>query len=144
MFDTCFHNVHGLCLATQAIDLRPSRDSRLHAMPGEIAANHSCIFFVMVDRMRTWAHDRHRTVQYIEQLREFVETRPAQYAADACHPWIIGRCLNGLPLIVTVDMHCPKLVDLEHLVHEAISLLPINNGSFAVEPNGQRDQGHER
>ena len=96
-------------------------------------------------RVRTRADQRQVALEHhVEQLRQFVEARLADDAADAGDARVVlGDELRGRG-IGYVGIHRAEFVDLDQLVVEAVAPLLEQHRPAAVELDRQRDQRHQR
>src|SRR5262249_22806314 len=97
---------------------------------------------VVIVRVRAWADQRHRAVEYVEELRQLVEAGAPQKAAEPRHAWVIARRLLRPPFDHLAVPHGPELVDLEDAIDEAIAILPEQHRPRAVELDGKGNQHH--
>src|SRR5262249_48805080 len=136
---TGFHFFQGICLATEAINLRPTSHTRLDPMPRKVASDHLRIFFVVPDCVRPWPDQRHCPIQYIEDLRKLIKTQAPQYSSDPSDPRIVACSLYDFLILRLGVSHCAKFIDLKGSVDEAIAPLPEQCRSLALESDRYRD-----
>ena len=72
--NTRLHFVDGICFATQSIDLRPSSDARLDLVAQHVARYQLHVLVIVRERVRTWTDDAHVALQYVDELRQLVQT----------------------------------------------------------------------
>ncbi len=127
MLDALLDLFLGVGLAAPAVDLRPARDARPHAMAREIAVHDLVILPIGglgVDRMRARPDQREISLQHdVEQLRQFIQRRLADEAADASHARIAARHQFGGSRIGLVGVHRAELVDFDQFIVEAVAAL---------------------
>src|SRR5690625_7933504 len=98
----------------------------------------------MAERMRARADERHRPLQYVEELRELVDRGPADKSPDAGHARVLARCLLHANLRHPLMIHRPELVDVEALIVEAKARLAEQDRPRAVELDRDRDRYQKR
>src|ERR1700739_1073037 len=95
------------------------------------------------DRVRAWADERHVPTNHIDELRQFVETGPAQDSAKPRDARIISYCALRPGWIRAISTHRAQLEDLDHLVVKPKAFLYEENWSSAVQLNQYRGQRHQ-
>src|SRR5690606_5111913 len=123
-------------LATPAIDLRPAGDAGLDAVAGEVSVHDLRIEKVVRlrrDRMRARSHQRQAAHERVEELRQLIDRRLADEAADAGHARIVPGHGFLRRRVGLVRIHGAELVDLDLLIVEAVALLLEEDGSLAVQ-----------
>src|SRR5690606_14079147 len=128
----------GVHLAAPAVDLRPASHAGLDLVTGQIAVHDLGVEQVVRlrgDRVRPRPNQRQRAHQRVEELRQFVDRGLADEAADSGHARVVPghRLLGGR--VALVDIHRAELVDLDHLVVEAMPLLLEEHRPLGVELN---------
>src|SRR5262245_46665645 len=92
-----------------------------------------------------WARsdERHLTAQYVDELRQFIDARLAQEAADAGSPRIVLRSLLN---VVTVfrNRHGAELEYDDLAFIAAMPTLPEEHGPGGIELYGHRDRHKQR
>ncbi|MDB4917876.1 MAG: hypothetical protein JWM95_5520 [Gemmatimonadetes bacterium] len=105
-----------------AMDLRPARDAGSYAVPpGLVGGVQRQIFHQQWPR----AHETHVSDEYVEQLRQLIETEAAKRLPQSCQPLIVGKKLVRFTVHVA---HRPELVEHERLFVQAWPLLPKQHG----------------
>lgn len=139
MIDARLHLVQSPCLSAVAIDLRPARNSRLYLVPDHVAFYKIAIYLVVRHCMRPGTDNAHAPLQYIDELRQFVQGILPQESPDAGYAGIIPLCLpDGIPIFA--DAHRAKLVNENFLAVQPIASLLENNGAWRIQADGSRDE----
>src|SRR5690606_21218301 len=104
----------GIGLPAPAVDLSPAGNAGLHPVAGEIAVDHLEIESVVGlggRGVRARTDERELAAQGIEELRQLIDRRLADDAADARHTRIVLH--HGLPgrRIALVGIHRAELED---------------------------------
>src|ERR1700736_869951 len=100
--------------------------------PERIPGNQFLVFVVMDHSVWTRTDKRHFATQHIQELRKFIDTRPAEPTAELCNSLVIARCLLHLGALLH-NRHGPELEDPEFLVVEAIAKLRKEHRSLRIE-----------
>src|SRR3546814_12202099 len=102
-------------------------------------------------RISDWSSDvcssdfqAHFATQYVDQLRQLIETGLAQPVADTGEPWVAAPCLLDDTGGLHVWHHGAELQHFDDRVVEAVPLLTEQHGSWAVEPHQNGDRQHKR
>src|SRR6185312_15635434 len=82
MIDARLHLVQGSRLSAVAVDLRPTRNSRLYLVPDHVAFYKIAIYLVVRYCMRPGTDNAHAPLQSIDELRQFVEGILPQESPD--------------------------------------------------------------
>src|ERR1700744_2914649 len=115
MFDAPLHLLDAVGLATKAVDLRPTRNTRLDPVAIDIARDHFLIEVVVLECMGTRSYDRHVATQHVVELRQFVEARAAQESAHFGDARIVARGLPDGAFWLDMQTHRAKLVNREYV-----------------------------
>src|SRR5690606_1091876 len=94
--------------------------------------------------LRPRSYEAHFTAKHVPQLRQLVQTQPADDAPDTGSALIVVRCELGSALLC-VDSHRTKLHQTEGTAVLPDSLLPEENRPPRVDPDGScknQAQGH--
>src|ERR1700730_15218631 len=119
------------------MDLRPARQSRLDAAPEGVVPNDLVELAVVRDSMGARPDQGHAAVEHIEQLRQFIDARPAQPFANAGYTAVVCLGLNNRRPVLH-DAHGSKLANLKAPAIEAAASLPEQYRSRSTECEGYR------
>lgn len=117
------------CVATKAIDLGPSRHPDFAAVPHIVFIE---IFFELRDKVGPlWprSYQAHFPSNDIDQLRQLVEAKPAQYCAYRCTPGIIPGRPSRIAFRLAGASHSAEFQQSKVLPMLPNPLLPEENGS---------------
>src|SRR5262249_34693271 len=124
-------------------DLRPARDAGLHAMTDAVVRD---LLQQTVDEHRPFrarADEAHIAFQHIEELRDLVDPRAADEAADACDAAIVALGPAGDAVFLGIRAHAAELQHHERVAAGTDALLAIEDGTGAVELDGDDSEyGH--
>ena len=95
-----FHLPKFFSLSTIACYLRPTSYTRLHKMTNHKFINHLGIFLCMFQHMGARTNNRHITHQYINKLRQFINTRFTNKLTYTCFTRIICCSLKNITLCI--------------------------------------------
>lgn len=90
-------------------------------------------------RMRARIDQGEIALQHVEELREFVEAGPAQYAADTSDTRIVSDHLRRARLRFGFDIHGAELENVDHLIVEAHALLPEQGRASRIKLHRDRN-----
>ena len=127
--DTLLHLVDGFSFAATTVDLCEPRNARLNLVPQHVAFDLFAIIFVVSIGMRPRTNQRHRSFHHVEQLRQLVQRRLSQNAADFSNPHIALGRLRYL-VAVFADAHRSEFPNLNRLAIQTVSALLEENRSF--------------
>ena len=123
------------------------------------------IAFDFVGNRRPWAHDAHVAAQDVEELREFVNARPAQYPAEPRHAIIAAQLISrsivvaeirisksldvpalklSMRCVIRSRAHRAKFVEEKNAAVHADAFLFVENGPRRIQFDQQSDQQPER
>ena len=122
------------------VHLPPTRHARQHRQPVTLPRG---IVRHQERLLRARPHQAHLPHYHIQQLRQFIQTRPSQYAAHPRNPVIIKR-LRLWPKTRRVHRHSPKLIQHEPPPTLADPLLPKDTRSSRVQTNHQPNHHQHR
>src|SRR5690606_4059132 len=146
VFDTLPDLFLRIQFAAPTVDLGPAGHAGLHPVAGKIAV-HYLVKQAVVRfggyRMRPRADKGEAAEKRVEELWQFVDRRLADDAADACYPRIALRHRLARGGIAVFNIHRAELVDLDHLVVEAVPLLLEDHRPLAVELYGDGRRQHD-
>src|SRR6516165_2689725 len=121
-FDPFDHLLEPACFAPQSVDLRPTGHPRFDMVAEGIFRDQSLVLIVMRKRMRSRADQGHVALHNIEELRELINARRAQYLPDSGNPAVAALRLANRRSVLH-DRHGSKFEDHELMSVEAISAL---------------------
>src|SRR5512147_2387277 len=122
MCDSGLHLLKRIGLSAPTVNLGPSRDAGLHLMPQHVVLDQFLIELVMRHSMRPRPDDGHVAHQYIEKLRQLIQTRPAQERANGGNSRIALLRLENF-IIVLAYSHGAEFIDPDDLTIHAITAL---------------------
>ena len=102
-------------------------------MPFVITRQHSTKLFDIEWPLRTWPDDRHVSAHDIEELRQLVETRTSQDAADSRRPIFATARPDGSAVSFCIRSHRAKLDDLEFTPEFADADLAVENRRARID-----------
>jgi len=88
--------------------------------------------------------ERHLASENIEELRKFVDVRPAQKGTDPCHPRIAVHSLDRRPVVAGFCTHRAKLYDPEDRAAPPPTPLEKQGGAWALEADQKSDEKQKR
>lgn len=88
-------------------------------------------------------HQRHVTLQHVQQLGQLVQAGAAEKGADPRHPSITLGAVGDL-VAIFLHPHRAELVDDERLTTQPAALLTEQGGTRRVEPDKQGDEQQQR
>lgn len=140
---TLLHLLHRVRLPSPAVDLGPARDAGFDLEAPHVSRQELAEALVVCRGVRPRPDEAHGAGQHIEELRQFVQGKPAQEPSHAGDTIVITA---GLPELVTVlgHGHGPEFPDLDLLAAQAMAPLPKQHGAGRTEPHGQGNAEHER
>lgn len=126
------HRLYPLGGAPQAADLGKACDPWSHCEASRIAGYKRDECRVMSSSVWPWPDDGHRPIQDIDELRQLVEARAAQYSTHRSHAAVV---MDGLSEgdAVFGDGHGAKLVYLERTFPQPVARLREENTAPAAE-----------
>ncbi|EAU61758.1 hypothetical protein STIAU_7234 [Stigmatella aurantiaca DW4/3-1] len=129
-------------LPAQPVDLRPTRNARLHLVSQVVAGNLPLELLDEDRALGTRPHQAHVAAQHVEELRQFVDGVLAQEGANGRAPRVLQAGHPGAGHL-RVRAHGAELEDGEGAPIDAHALLGIENGPPAGELHQQRRHQHE-
>ena len=93
-----FHLPKFFCLAAISGHLCPTGNSGIHKMTYHELIYHLCVFFCMLQHMRTRTDNGHISFQDIDKLRQFINARLTDKLANTCFTRIICCSLKNITL----------------------------------------------
>ena len=99
-------------------------------------------FAVQFHGMGAGPDQGHVATEHVEELRQLVDARAPQEAAEAGDARVAAGRLSiaGAGFVP----HGAELVDLDDIAEAAVTLLPEQHGPGRIEPDGGRDQQEQR
>ena len=125
------------------MNLGPAGEPGLDQQAPAPVGNSRLELFDELRSLRPRADDRHVPAQHVPELRELVEVRPAEDAAEGRHPRIVHRGPARRAGLLGVGAHRPELVHLEQAASLAGPDLTEENGALGPA-QGQRDERKQR
>src|SRR5690242_19326127 len=125
-------------------DLRPAGDARLDAVAHRIEWN---LLGEHRDEFRPFrprADRAHFTAKHVDQLRQLVDPRPPYEPADPGDPRIVDGRPRGFAVLFRVHRHAAEFEQREDLAAATDALLPIDDGTRALQSDKQRGEHDHR
>src|SRR5262245_47403491 len=116
-------------VAAPAVDLRPAGDAGLHLVAQHVLRN---LVLELLDKewaLGAWPDDRHVAAENIPELRQLVDVKAAEPAAEWRRTRIVVARPDRTGHILSVYEHCSELVNLEGFAVEAHALLFVERWS---------------
>src|SRR6185503_13290269 len=140
--DARLHLVQRFGFAAVPVYLRPARDSGLHLVAQHVSLDELAIELVMRDGVRSWTDDAHATLEYVEELRQFVERSASQKGADGGEARVATLRLNDGAAVLG-DPHRAELVDHDLLAVESVPTLSEDDRTPGTDFHGDGGGQHE-
>ncbi len=123
-----------------AVDLRPAGQARAHLEPPALARR---VLLDLVAERRPRPDQAHLSAHDVPELRQLVDGRLAQHAADARDPAV--ACVDGVAgsLVLGPVDHRPQLQQLEVLAVLPNSRLPEEDRAAVLELDRDRGGGEQ-
>src|SRR5215203_6433710 len=125
-----------------AAQLRPTGDPGLDQQAPGLEGNGSLEHAHELRPLRARSDQGHLALQHVPELRELVEVRPAQEAADVRDAWVVLLCIDGPAGRLRVLLHGAELVHREERAAFADASLPVDDAPGRT-PHEEHDEGYE-
>ena len=137
-------------VAAPAVDLRPAGQAGLHLVAQHVLRNAVLELLDEVRALGARADDRHVAPEDVPELRQLVEVRPPEEAAERRHARVVLARPDRAGLALGVVQHRAELDDRERLAVEAHALLPVEHRArrdvsrTSARDEPERDRQHEQ
>ena len=112
------------------------------AVIGVAAGLLGCIERQVLRQERPWTDETHVALENIEEFRQFIQTDGTQPQAKMCEPFVIRQ--DMAVFIVCSGDHRAKFVHLKDTPILTSTRLSKKYRPGALQPDGYRDQSHQR
>ncbi len=111
-------------------------------MAQHVTVDLPAVLLVVGNGVGAWADDGHVAVQHVEELRQLIQRRPAQKAAQRSDPRVVARRLQH-HIGVFLDAHAAKFPDHDRAAVQPVAALAEQHRAGRGELDGCRD-GQQR
>src|SRR5947207_1471702 len=101
------------CVPAQSVNLGPPCQSGGYPLPIHVPRDRDAELIGEVRALRPWPDEGHLSTEHVDELRQLVDTGPAEEATHRRHSSVGIRRPGGVALVVLVEG--PKLQQLEDL-----------------------------
>src|SRR6185312_4302103 len=127
--DALDHFLDGIGFTAKTAYLGQAGKAGLHAVALHVAVKSVAEIVIVGNRMRPRPHDRHMSLQHVDELRQLVETAGTQEAAKPGDPRVVDHGLGHLDVALDVLVHGAEFPDVHLLAAYTVALLAIEDGA---------------
>src|SRR4029077_12018281 len=129
--------------AAEPAHLRKTGDTRFDERAQVIILQQTRKLSVVLDEMRTRAHDAHVAAEHIPKLRHFVDAKLTKQSAERVNPVVFRACLARQ--LTSIRSHGAKFVDFELSILHASAALHMKQRTRRLQSlRKEHEDGEDR